>query len=324
MTAIPVFKVMAPGLLTTLQDHGRWGYQHLGISPCGPMDIHAAAWANRLLNNSGDAPLLEVAQGGVCLRAQHTVWVAVSGADIPISVCDATGALLHQPHNWSRFCLHEGQQLVLGHARYGVWSYIAVAGGLAGQEVIGSVATQMREKLGGLDGQGSALAKGDLLYQRSLGDNFQLSAQTPSAYHPSLMASVLPVRFTPAHDYRRFRASDMQRFIETEWQLSSLCNRMGYRLEGDRPLLSPPARRWSLGVLPGAIQIVPEGSPIVLMADSQTMGGYPLLGWVHPLDRARLAQRRLHQKVRFKVCTVQEVQDEMARAVWFFKDAVLR
>ena len=324
MTSAPVFNVMASGVLTTLQDQGRWGHQHLGISPCGAMDIHAAAWANRLLNNPGRAPLLEVAQGGVRLSALRTVWVAVTGAEASISICAADGSLLHQPSGWSRFCVHEGQQLVLGHARHGIWSYIAVTGGFAGEEVIGSVATQMREKLGGLDGKGRAVLQGDLLYQRYCGDSFQLSAQTPSAYHPALSTHILNVRFTPAHDYRRFTASDIQRFIETEWQLSSLCNRMGYRLKSDSPLLSPPSRRWSLGVLPGAIQIVPEGYPIVLMADGQTMGGYPLLGWVHPLDRALLAQRRPYQKVRFTLCTVQEVQDEVARAAWFFKDAVLR
>ena len=135
---------------------------------------------------------------------------------------------------------------------------------------------------------------------------------------------LLTVRFTPAHDYRRFNADDVQRFITAEWSLSTLCNRMGYRLEGNQPLQAPPSRRWSLGVLPGAIQIVPEGYPIILMADGQTMGGYPLLGWVHPLDRAQLAQRRPYQKVRFTLCTVQDVQEEAARMASFFKDAMVR
>lgn len=324
MTSAPIFEVISPGMLTTLQDRGRWGHQHLGISPCGPIDTHAAAWGNRLLDNPGDAPVLEIAQGGVRLKARDTVWVAVTGADVTLSVLSPEGECIRQPDVWSRFILQPEQQLVIGQAHHGVWSYLAVSGGFAGQAVIGSVATHMREGLGGLDGRGHAIARGDLLYRFQAGSQFQLGAQTPVAYRPKWDVPVLTVRFTPAHDYRRFSADDVRCFLDAEWQLSTLCSRMGYRLEGDRLLQAPPARRWSLGVLPGAIQIVPEGYPIVLMADGQTMGGYPLIGWVHPLDRARLAQRRPHQKVRFVLCTVQDIQEEAARAALFFHGAVLR
>ena len=324
MTSSPIFEVVAPGMLTTLQDQGRWGHQHLGISPCGPMDTHAAAWSNRLLENPGNAPVLEIAQGGLRLKARTALWVAVTGAEVALSVLAEDGQCVRQPAVWSRFPLLLGEQLVMGPARHGVWSYLAVAGGFAGQNVIDSVATQTREGLGGLDGKGHAIARGDQLYRRALGPSFMRGAQTPAAYRTEWDVSVLRVRFTPAHDYRRFNADDVQRFIDAEWQLSTLCSRMGYRLEGEQPLQVPPTRRWSLGVLPGAIQIVPEGYPIVLMADGQTMGGYPLLGWVHPLDRARLAQRRPHQKVRFELCTVQDIQQDAARAARFFSGAVLR
>lgn len=323
MSVEPIFDVIAPGMLTTLQDQGRWGHQHMGVSPCGPMDTHAAAWSNRLLANPGNAAVLEIAHGGVRLKARGAVWVAITGADVPLSVLSTEGELIRQPEGWSRFPLAAGQQLVVGQARHGVWSYLAVSGGLAGCKVIGSVATQMREGLGGIKGQGQPISRGDKLYRCSAGRSLQLGAQTPSAYRPVWDTPLLSVRFTSAHDYRRFNADDLQRFSNVEWTLSTLCSRMGYRLEGDQPLLAPPPRRWSLGVLPGAIQIVPEGYPIILMADGQTMGGYPLLGWVHPLDRARLAQQRPHQKVRFTLCTVQDVQEDAVRAAWFFKDTIL-
>lgn len=324
MTSAPIFDVIAPGMLTTLQDQGRWGYQHLGISPCGPMDTHAAAWSNRLVDNTGDAAVLEIAQGGLCLKALASVWVAVTGADMALSVLSEDGQCIRQPDVWTRFPLIAGQQLVIGPAHHGMWGYLAVAGGFVGQRVIDSVATHTREGLGGLDGKGHALARGDQLYCRQVGSEFLRGAQTPAAYRSKWDTPVLSVRFTPAHDYRRFSSTDVQRFIAAEWQLSTLCSRMGYRLESDQPLQAPPPRQWSLGVLPGAIQIVPEGYPIVLMADGQTMGGYPLLGWVHPLDRARLAQRRPHQKVRFTLCTVPEIQDDVAHTARFFNDAVLR
>lgn len=324
MTSSPIFEVMTPGMLTALQDGGRWGYQHLGISPCGPMDAHAAAWSNRLVDNLGDAPVLEIAQGGLHLKVLAPVWVAVTGADMVLSVLEEDGQCVRQPEVWTRFSLTAGQQLVMAPARHGMWGYLAVAGGFAGQQVMGSVATHTRESLGGLDGKGRALVRGDQLYRHHKGSDFLRGAQTPVAYRSHWDEDVLPVRFTPAHDYRRFSAEDVQRFLAAEWQVSTLCSRMGYRLENDQPLQAPPARQWSLGVLPGAIQIVPEGYPIVLMADGQTMGGYPLLGWVHPLDRAQLAQRRPHQKVRFMLCTVQEIQEEVIHSARFFNHAVLR
>ena len=116
-------QVLQPGPLSLLQDGGRFGFQHLGVSPAGPLDWPAAAWANRLLGNPWGTPLLEVALGGVILSSQVDTWLAVCGADVPISVEGQPRA------SWSRFALRAGQQLQLGFARSGQRAYLAVAGG---------------------------------------------------------------------------------------------------------------------------------------------------------------------------------------------------
>lgn len=299
--------VIRPGPLSLLQDAGRLGWQHLGVSPAGPLDVHAAAWANRLLDNPWGTPLVEIALGGVELESRLDTWVALCGAELAITV-DGAPRL-----NWSRFALCAGQRLCLGFARSGQRAYLAVAGGFHTSAVLGSVATQSREGLGGLHGDGQPLRAGDLL---------------PCA--PASRSGVVsvPWRFVP--DYRSepclrvmlggdagdFSVAERHRFFAQAWRLSPQSDRMGARLSGEP--LQAPTRQWSLGVTTGAIQVPPDGQPIVLMADRQTMGGYPILGWVHPLDLWRLAQCPAHRMVRFRRVKVKAVQEEVRGFYRFF------
>ncbi|SEQ87137.1 biotin-dependent carboxylase uncharacterized domain-containing protein [Azotobacter beijerinckii] len=299
--------VIRPGPLSLLQDAGRARWQHLGVSPGGPLDIHAAAWANHLLGNPWGTPLVEIALGGVELESRLDTWVALCGAELPIAVDGES-----RP-NWSSFPLRVGQRLTLGFARSGQRAYLAVAGGFRVGAVLGSVATQTREGLGGLHGDGQPLRAGDLL-------------PCAPASLPG-MASV-PWRFVP--DYRAepglrvilggdagdFSVAERRRFFAQAWTLSPQSDRMGMRLLGEP--LRAPTRQWSLGVTTGTIQVPPDGQPIVLMADRQTMGGYPVLGWVHPLDLGLLAQCPAHRTLRFERVEVEAVQGEMREFYRFF------
>ncbi|GAB3475287.1 5-oxoprolinase subunit C family protein [Azotobacter salinestris] len=299
--------VIRPGPLSLLQDAGRLGWQHLGVSPAGPLDIHAAAWANRLLDNRRGTPLVEIALGGTELQSAIDTWVAVCGAELDIRLDGAP-----RP-NWSRFAVRAGQRLGLGFARSGQRAYLAVAGGFRAGAVLGSVATQTREGLGGLHGDGRSLCAGDVL---------------PCAPASLPGAASVPWRFVP--DYRAepclrvmlggdagdFSVADRQRFFAQPWRLSPQSDRMGTRLSGEP--LRAPTRQWSLGVATGAIQVPPDGQPIVLMADRQTMGGYPILGWVHPLDLGLLAQCPAHRTVRFARVRVKTVQEEVREFYRFF------
>jgi len=305
-------EVIKPGPLSLLQDAGRFGWQHLGVSPAGPLDPQAAAWANRLLGNSRRAPLLEIALGGMELESQVDTNVALCGADLPI-LLDGEA----QPA-WSRFVLRAGQRLSLGFARAGQRAYLAVSGGFQAQQVLGSVACQNREGLGGLHGDGRELQIGDRLVCRSTEP--MRPARVPWRYLPDYHRALV-LRVITGGDAASFDEDQLQAFFAQHWQLSPQSDRMGARLQGEA--LNVPARQWSLGVASGAIQVPPDGQPIILLADRQTMGGYPILGWLHPLDLGRLAQCPARQYLRFTAISLSDAQAELQEFYRFFGRRVL-
>ena len=235
-------RVLRPGPLSLLQDAGRVGWQHLGVSPGGVQDGHAAAWANRLLGNAWGTPLLEIALGGMELRAEAEVWLALAGAEARIEV---DGRVVP---NWSRFALRAGQRLKIGFAASGQYLYLAAAGGFAAEPVLGSISTQVREELGGLDGAGAALVEGDLL--ACAGGAFARAASVPWPYRPDYRATPV-LRVITGGDAVAFSEAALAAFFGQVWQLAPQSDRMGARLRGE-PLVAP-VRQWSLGVarLPG-------------------------------------------------------------------------
>lgn len=299
--------VIACGPLCLLQDGGRQGWQRLGVSPGGPVDRHAAAWAQRLLGNAQDASLLEIALGGVELAVQADTWLALTGADVPATL---DGEALP---GWSRFRVKAGQRLKLGFARAGQRAYLAAAGGFPAKSILGSVATQVREKLGGLAGNGQPLVAGDRLACASLGERFARGASVPWPYRPDYRETPT-LRVLPGPD--AFSEEQRQAFFEQTWRISPQSDRMGVRLRG--AALSAPRRQWSLGIVEGAIQVPPDGQPILLLADRQTMGGYPLLGVLHPLDIGRLAQCPAHSEARFTLASVEQAQADLRAFLRFF------
>ncbi|MDX5373608.1 MAG: biotin-dependent carboxyltransferase family protein [Pseudomonadaceae bacterium] len=301
-------RVLRPGPRSLLQDGGRQGWQHLGVSPAGPLDWHAAAWANRLLGNAWGAPLLEIALGGVELRAEVDVWLALSGAETAIEL---DGEALP---GWSRFAVRAGQRLRIGFARSGQCLYLAAAGGFRAEPVLGSVSAQAREELGGLDGLGSPLHEGDLL--ACAGGAFARGASVPWRYRPDYRTTGL-LRVITGGDAVEFGEAALAGFFEQVWQLGAQSDRMGARLQGEA--LQAPRRQWSLGVGRGCIQVPPDGQPIILRADHQTMGGYPVLGWLHPLDLWRLGQCVAQQRLRFTQVSVSDAQADLREFYRFFK-----
>lgn len=158
-------RVVKAGPQSLLQDDGRRGWQHLGVSPGGPLDRQAAAWANRLLGNPWGAPLLEIAFGGLVLECTvEATWLALTGARLALTV-DGRECL-----PWSRFRVRRGQRIELGFAEAGQRAYLACAGGFRAKPVLGSIACQVRDGLGGLRGDGRILAEGDCLPCVEAGD----------------------------------------------------------------------------------------------------------------------------------------------------------
>jgi len=295
-------RVLNAGPQSTLQDGGRRGWQHLGVSPAGPMDVHAAAWANRLLDNPWATPVLEIALGGVELQAEVNTWFAVCGAQVPLTL-DAQPQPL-----WTRLPLRKGQHVRVGFARSGQYAYLAVAGGFVASPLLGSVSVQRRE------GMGRALQADDRLVCRP--GCFRQMASVPWPYLPDYSRTPL-LRVMTGGDAADFAEDQLQAFFAQFWQLSPQSDRMGARLLGSP--ITPPLRQWSLGVARGAIQVPPDGQPIILQADHQTMGGYPLLGWLHPLDQARLAQCPAHHRLRFTPVSISDAQADLGDFYRFFR-----
>lgn len=280
-------EILQPGLLSLLQDRGRFGQAALGLTTGGPMDPVAANLANRLLQNPPSATLIEVSFGGLSLRADRDLQLAITGATLPVTVNDQ-----EQPM-WQVIDLTAGATLALGFSEIGCRSYLAVRGGFAIPPSFGSSATVLRERIGGLDG--ARLGAGDRL-PIAPSDPVQ-PLWLPSALRPRYHRRCT-VRVVPGYQQRHFPRLEQRRFYASEYRVSERCDRMGYRLEG--PGVSCDLEGiLSEGIAPGAIQVPADGQPIVLLNDRQTIGGYPKLGTALSLDCAALAQLRPGDTVNF-------------------------
>ncbi|MCV6625125.1 MAG: biotin-dependent carboxyltransferase family protein [Cellvibrionaceae bacterium] len=280
--------VIAPGILSLLTDAGRLGQQQIGLTNGGPLDPFAFEWANRLCHNPSNTTAIEVTIGGLVLSAAADTQIALTGAELPLSVNGQA-----QPM-WQTINIAAGDKIQLGYAgENGSRAYLAIAGGFAIAPQFGSTATVVREGIGGLDGR--ALQKGDKLPigTQTPGKLLRLPPQARPHY-----AKAVNLRVVVGYQQQYFSAAAKARFFHSEYQVSERCDRMGYRLEG--PSVSATIDGiLSEGICLGAIQVPADGQPIVLLNDRQTIGGYPKLGSVLSLDIPALAQLGPGGKVRF-------------------------
>jgi biotin-dependent carboxylase-like uncharacterized protein len=265
--------------LCQLQDGGRFGVRHLGISQGGALDWLSMAWANRLLGNRTAAAVIEVALGGFAVQAQQDCCLALTGADLAAQI---DGQPLKP---WRSFMLRQGQELRLNQPLLGARAYLAAPGGFNATQVLGSCATVLREGLGGLDGRGSALAQGDVL---SYSGAAVALAEVAKALRPDV-ASTAPLELILGAQIGDFSGQSLFALFNQPWQIDSRADRMGVRLLGSALHYQGP-QMISEGIPLGAIQVPPDGQPIVLLNDRQTIGGYPRVGALTPLAVARLAQ----------------------------------
>jgi len=265
--------------LCLLQDAGRFGVRHLGVTQGGAADWRSMAWANWLLGNGLDLPVIEITLGGFSVVAQEDCLLALAGADLGAQI---DGEALTP---WRSFKLHKGQTLKFTQPLLGARAYLAAPGGFSAPKVLGSSATVVREELGGLDGFGLPLAKGASLdYQ---GETL-LVREVPAQHRPDLRLDA-PLDLVLGAQIGQFSGQSLFDAFNSYWTLDSRADRMGIRLLGTalqyqgQPMISE-------GIPLGAVQVPPDGQPIVLLNDRQTIGGYPRLGALTPLALARLAQ----------------------------------
>jgi biotin-dependent carboxylase-like uncharacterized protein len=282
-------RVIEPGPMTTIQDLGRLGYQEFGVPVSGAVDAFATRIANLLVGNPEGAAVLEITFMGPKLEALAEADVAVTGADIPVLLND------RPVETWSAFPVKPGDVLTLRQARVGLRAYLALSGGIDVPQVMGSRSTYVGAKLGGL--QGRALARGDLL-ARGAGDSRRALKSLPAEFRPRL-ANRHELRAVPGPQDDYFDTG-LEVFFGSEFKVSPQANRMGYRLAGAKVDLKADVPRSIISEpsLAGAVQVPPDGQPIILLVE-QTVGGYVKIATVITPDLPRVAQARPDDVVRF-------------------------
>ena len=296
-----MIEVLDPAGHATVQDAGRLGHRHVGIGSNGAMDGLALATANLMLGNSHDAAAIEIPGVPMRLRFLADTAFALTGAD--------TGATLGGrpiPRNWRDFA-RAGEELVLGHARRGVYAVLALAGGIDVPQVLGSRATHLRGGFGGFEGR--MLQPGDRLpVGRSDAGRLAFGVVAPERALPvaDMAEGSTVARVLPAAEYEAFDAGAQSALWSTAWRISAQSNRAGYRLMGPVLNLAEPIEMRSHGLVPGVIQGPAGGQPIIQLADAYTAGGYPKIGVVIEPDLWRIAQTPLGGTLRFKRCTFAE------------------
>ncbi len=287
--------ILKPGLLTTIQDNGRWGFQHLGINPGGAMDILALQTANTLLLNNKEEAVIEFYFPAPIIQFNHAAFIALSGADFDASI-NGTKLPINQP-----IYVPENSTLQFNNKINGQVGYLAIQGGLELIEWMNSYSTHLKAAAGGFEGR--AL---------KAGDEIQLAVQAPKS-SSSKDCSILPWKadthafynhascwFIPGNEFHLLTDEGKQLFTEAGFSITSQSDRMGYQLNGPSLQLIEPKVMISSAVARGTIQLLPNGQCIILMADHQTTGGYPRIGHIIGAHLAALAQKSIGQVLHFK------------------------
>ena len=313
--------VLRPGLLTTVQDHGRHGFQHLGVIPAGAMDPVAFQLANALVGNELGTAALEITILGPELVFAEETLVALCGAEFH------GGFPRHRP-----VLVPAGAKISIGRVQRGARAYLAVAGGFRVEPVLGSSSTYLPGHFGGY--QGRALRRGDILslqadasivslsrfrkLKNAKGGTVQWLAPAPTLpeHEPVIVHAM------ESQDFVDFDDASQRAFFEVVWKIAPESNRMGFRLAGPA-LVRAGDEILSGPICLGTVQVPANGTPIALMADHQTTGGYPRIAEIATADVPRLAQLAPGGTLHFSRCTREtaiELRVDLAKRL----DAVLQ
>lgn len=279
-------RILKPGPHSIWVDKGRRLCQDFGLCEGGAADSYAYQWVNALLRNPAGNPAIEITAGPFELEFQTAVRVALCGAN-----CEALLSN-RQLHNWSSFNVSPGDRLKLGFARSGLRSYLGFMGSVELSSHFGSC-QQLQS-----DGSHKLLATGETFRLQPANQSPPLNTMVPWWLIPNY-DELLHLHLFCGYQFAQFEPRQIAQFFNSEYTVTASSNRMGYRLAGE-------AVKWqkegivSQGIAYGSVQITPDGNPIVLLNDRQTIGGYPKLGCVAQADCARLAQCRPGQRVKFE------------------------
>lgn len=296
---MPSFRVLQPGMLTSVQDRGRFGYQDQGVPPAGAMDEYALRAANALCGNSIGAAVLEFTMYGGSHEFVEGGSFALAGADMSARLND------HRLPLWQQCKAGAGDRLTLGWARRGCRLYLGIQGGIDVPLELGSRSTYLPGKFGGFHGR--MLAIGDELHSL-LG---QEKEATPATFPPDWIPSyesAFTVRVILGPQQECFTEDGIATFLANEYSITSQADRMGYRLAGQPIQIKGIADILTDGVPAGAVQVQNEGQPLLLLADRQTTGGYAKIACVISADLWRLGQAKPGDSIRFQAVELVEAQ----------------
>jgi antagonist of KipI len=292
-----VIEVVSGGTWTTIQDRGRPGWERFGVSPGGPADWFSAAAANALVGNNPDAAVVECTLVGSALRFRREATVALMGGE--------TATI----ENGIAFPVEAGAELKIGRVQRGLRAYLAVRGGIAVPRVMGSRALCQLGRFGG--GFGRPLEAGDHL---PIGNTPTLPSRQGGGRFLNRLPLVGPweVRVMAGPHTSAFGADDLARFLNTAFRVTPRADRMGMRLR------APGFRVHAIEILTtpvtqGAVQVTPAGEAIVLLAEHQTTGGYPVIATVISADWPLLGQARPGDTIHFREVSLAEAQRARSR-----------
>ena len=298
MEQVAAFEVIEPGILTTVQDLGRYGFSQVGVPPSGGLDAFSLRVSNLLAGNEEEEACLEVTLMGLRIRALQEVVIAITGGDLSPTL---NGEPLEM---WRTHLLVQDDVIAFKKVSAGCRAYLSAAGGFVVPKMMGSSSTYLSGKFGGMEGR--PLRKGDVLYTSDRSSLDKLGLRFPSDWIPSFEKEVL-LRVIPGPQDHHFTENGFQTFTSSSYEVTRQCDRMGVRLEGAKIERRPDVEESiiSEGLIAGAIQVPGDGKPIIILTELVT-GGYTKIATVTSTDLPRVAQLKPGDRVRLKPISVVE------------------
>lgn len=313
--------VKKPGVITTIQDNGRYGFQGSGFSTNGVMDHRAFAIANLLVENEPNAPVLEFALAGPTVRFTTNTFVAITGGDFSPTLDGEPVPM------YAAIMVHRGSILRFKASRTGCYGYLAIAGNsMRVPEVMGSRSTNLKCEFGGWKGR--ALTIGDYVPFTTKSVDFlpNLGSHRIEGDNDfyGFGHDEVTLRVVPGPQENMFTDAGTETFYSQTYTTTTKCDRMGYRLDGPEIETKHGSDIISDGIAFGAVQVPSHGRPIIMLADRQTTGGYAKIGTIASVDIPKLVQRPPGSKVRFEPISVQEAQQLMREEARLFSMLALK
>ena len=300
MEKVATFEVLESGILTTIQDLGRYGFSQFGVPPSGALDIFSLRVSNLLVGNEEEAGL-EITLMGLRIRALKEVVIAITGGDL-------SPTLNGEPvEMWRTHLLVQDDVIAFKKVSAGCRAYLSAGGGFVVPKIMGSSSTYLSGKFGGLEGR--SLRRGDVLYTSNSSSSFdKLGLRFPSDWIPSLEKEVL-LRVIPGPQDHHFTERGFQTLTSSSYEVTPQCDRMGIRLEGPRIERRTDAEESiiSEGLISGAVQVPGDGKPIIILTELVT-GGYTKIATIISTDLPRVAQIKPGDRVKFKRISIEEAR----------------